>query len=179
MKIKNRQQMLILLAGAVVALFAADSLVLAPLTKSWKTRSTRLVELRTKVDDGRRLLARAQSLQDRWKEMRDNTLPNNPSLAEQRVLEAFNRWAQRNRLTIVSLSPQWKHDADDYMTLECRVEATGSLDRVTPFLYDLEKDPMALKLQNVELSSRDNTGQQLALGLQVSGLVLTSQPQTR
>jgi hypothetical protein len=32
---------------------------------------------------------------------------------------------------------------------------------------------MALKLESIEISSRDNDGQQLALGLQVSGLVLT------
>ncbi len=38
-------------------------------------------------------------------------------------------------------------------------------------------DPMALKLQSVELSARDNNGQQFALGLQVSGLILTPQDQ--
>ena len=40
-------------------------------------------------------------------------------------------------------------------------------------LYDLEKDPMALKLELVELSSHDTEGQQMLLGLQVSGLILT------
>jgi hypothetical protein len=46
---------------------------------------------------------------------------------------------------------------------------------VSRFLYDVEKDPMALRLEIVEVSSRDAEGQQLALGLQVSGLVLTPQ----
>ena len=61
------------------------------------------------------------------------------------------------------------------MTLECRVEAAGTLSTLSRFVYELEKAPMALRLQSVELSSRDNDGQQLALGLQVSGLVLTPQ----
>jgi len=39
------------------------------------------------------------------------------------------------------------------------------------------KDPMALKLESVELSARDTTGQQLTLDLQISGLVLVSQKQ--
>jgi hypothetical protein len=38
---------------------------------------------------------------------------------------------------------------------------------------------MALKLQSVELSSHDNTGMQLALGVQISGLVLTPNEKTR
>jgi len=41
------------------------------------------------------------------------------------------------------------------------------------FIYDVEKGPLGLKLESVDLTSRDNTGKQLSLGLQISGLVLT------
>jgi len=61
------------------------------------------------------------------------------------------------------------------MTLQCRVEASGNLNTVTRFLYEIEKDPMALRMDAVEISARDNEGQQINLGLQVSGLVLTAQ----
>jgi hypothetical protein len=174
-QIKNRQQLLALLAGAAVALFAADSLILNPLIASWKARSTRLTKLRDDIRNGRDLIDREDSLRHRWENMQAHTLPNNPSLTEQKVLSSFNKWSQESRVSILSISPQWKHDTDDYMTLECRVEAAGNLNAVTSFLYNLEKDPMALKLQSVEISSRDNEGQQLALGLQVSALVLTPQ----
>ena len=119
--------------------------------------------------------SRENNLRNRWEQMRTNTLPNNPSMAEQQVLRAFDRWSQDSRISITSISPQWKHDADEYMTLQCRVEAAGTLNTLSRFLYDVEKDPMALKLEIVELSARDAEGQQLALGLQVSGLVLTPQ----
>jgi hypothetical protein len=69
-----------------------------------------------------------------------------------------------------------KHDSDDYMTLESRVVASGDLSALSRFLYELETSPMALRLQGVEISSSKSDGQQLALGLQVSGLVLTPQP---
>jgi hypothetical protein len=32
---------------------------------------------------------------------------------------------------------------------------------------------MALKIESLDLNSKDNTGQQLTLGMQISGLVLT------
>ena len=57
----------------------------------------------------------------------------------------------------------------------CRVEAEGTLWFLSRFIYDIESDPLGLKLESVDFSSPDNTGQKLTLGLQVSGLVLTSQ----
>ena len=127
MNLKNRQHLLALLAGAAVALFAADKLVISPLANSWKARSTEITKLRRQVAEGRSLVQRADSLNNRWEQMRTNTLPNNSSVAEQQVLKAFDRWSQESRISILSVSPQWKHDTEDYMTLECRVEAAGNI----------------------------------------------------
>jgi len=175
LKIKNRQQLLAMVAGAGVVLFIADKLIIDPLTNSWSERRTKITELRKKVQDGQALLKREQSLRGAWNEMRSNTLTNNSSLAEQQVLKTVDRCAGDSRASITSINNQWKHDSEDYMTLECRVEAAGDLPALTRFLYNLEKDPMALKLQSVELGSRDNNGRQLTLGLQISALVLTPQ----
>jgi hypothetical protein len=179
MKTESHQQLLIVLAIGAAAVFAADKLVVGPLTKLWKARSIRVAELRKEVADGALLLQREKSLRARWDEMRKNTLPNNTSLAEQQLLKAFDAWSRESRVSINGITPQWKHDADDYMTLECRVDASGDLATLSRLLYDIEKDPMALKLESVELSARDNAGQELAMGIRVSGLVLTpgGQPQ--
>jgi len=174
-KIKNRQQLLIIGVIAVAALFAGDKLILTPLGNLWTARSKQIAELKKKVESGAQLIQREQSLHNHWNQMRTNTLPVNPSRAEQQLLRAFDRWSQDSKISITSLSPQWKHDSDDFMTLQCRVEAAGNMSAVSRFLYDVEKDPMALRLEIVEVSSRDAEGQQLALGLQVSGLVLTPQ----
>ena len=58
------------------------------------------------------------------------------------------------------------------MTLECRADAFGSIQAVTRFLYEVEKDSLALRVEAVEITARDNDGQQLTIGLQVSGLQL-------
>src|SRR6185369_284427 len=174
MKLKNRQQLLTFAAVALVAFFAADKVIFGPLGAAWTPRSKRITELRKKVFDGKALTRREDSLRSRWDTMRKNTLPNNESAAEQQVLQALDRWARDSSLTITSFGQQWKHDNDDYMTLLCRVEASGSLERVRHFLYELEKDPMALRLESLEISSRDTEGQQLSVGLQISGLVLVA-----
>jgi Tfp pilus assembly protein PilO len=158
-----------------VALLAADQLLLTPLVALWKGRAARIVELRKQVTQGQRLLDRESALRTRWAQMRSNTLPAQPSVAEQRLLKAVDTWAQESRLTIVSVAPQWRRENDEFATQLCRVEAAGNLATLGRFLYDLEKDPLALKLESVEISARDNEGQQLALGLQISGLVLAPQ----
>jgi hypothetical protein len=60
------------------------------------------------------------------------------------------------------------------MTYECRVDAAGDLGKLSRFIYSVERDPMALKLELVELGARDKEGQQISLGLQLSGLVLNT-----
>jgi hypothetical protein len=171
---KNRQQLLVIGAIVAIALFAGDQLVLSPLMKAWNARATRVVELRKKISDGKILAQREQGIRSRWEQMSHNALPNNTSVAEQQVYKAIDLWAQNSGIAISAITPQWKHDSDDYMTFECRVDAAGDLGKLSRFLYSVERDPMALKLELVELGARDKEGQQLSLGLQLSGLVLNT-----
>jgi hypothetical protein len=43
---------------------------------------------------------------------------------------------------------------------------------VARFLYEMENSPTALRLENLEIASKDTEGQSLTFGLTVSGLVL-------
>jgi hypothetical protein len=176
MQINNRQQMLVIVIAAGFALLVADRLVFTPLKDAWKARAARIVDLRKAVMQGAQLRERERNIRDRWISMRTNTLPENVSAAENEVLRAFDRWSQDSRISIASIKPQWKQADDDYMTYECRADAFGSLQAITRFLYEIEKDPLALKIESVEINARDNNGQQLSLGLLVSGLRLNPKP---
>jgi hypothetical protein len=173
MNLKNRQQLLAAIAIAGAALFAGDKLLFTPLVKGWKNRAVRVADLRKRINQGELLLQRQEGIRSRWDQMRTNTLPADASVAEQRLLQAFESWAQESRISVTSIAPQ-KRDTDDYTSLECRVDAFGSLSTVSRFLYDIEKDPLGLKLETVEISARDNDGQQISVGLQISGLILSS-----
>ena len=175
MPTKNRQQLLIIAAAAIVGLFLLDQFVIEPLRDIWKKRDERIVQLKQDFKDGQALVARERGIRNHWRDISTRTLTNNTSSAEQRVLQAIDRWAQSSGAVVAGVNRQWKKDADDYMTFECRVDVTGDLRRVNQFLYSVEKEPMALRLQSVELSARDKEGRQLALALQFSGLILTPQ----
>src|SRR5881397_2910947 len=157
MKIENRQRTLALVAITAVVLLASDRLILTPLTRAWKARAGRIAELKREVTQGGMLLERERVIRTRWSGMRTNTLPNNVSAAESEVLRAFDRWEQDSRISVTSKKPQWKRNEDDYRTFECRVDA-ARLPALTRFLYEVEKDPLALKVESVEIASRDNDG---------------------
>lgn len=173
MPTNNRQQLLTVAAIGAAAFFAGDRLLFTPLTTWWKERSSRIQELRQKVASGEELVKRGAVIRGRWSDMRTNTLP--ASTSEEQVSKAVEDWSRESGLSITGLTPQWKRDAEDYSTLVCRVDAFGNVESVSRFLYDIEKSPLALKLESIEMSARDNNGQQIALGLQISGLVLNSE----
>jgi hypothetical protein len=174
MNLSTRQQWLGLIAIAGLALLAADSLVRAPLVRLWKERSAEIARAKASVERGESLLSRERVIRDRWSHMRTNTLSSEVSVAENQVFRAFERWSQGNRMVINGIKPQWRNYSEDYATLECRVDAAGALGDLTRFLYEIERDPLGLRLEVVELNSRDDRGQQLTLGLQVSGLQLNA-----
>ena len=173
MNLSNRQQLLGVIAILSVALLASDRLLLTPLTRVWKERSVEIAELKRSVEQGAQLLDRDAVIRQRWDQMRTHTLTNATSIAENHVLRAFDRWSQDSRISIHGIKPQWKIN-EDYSTLECRVDAAGGLPEIARFLYEIEKDPLGFKLDFVEITARDERGQQLTLALQVSGLQLNS-----
>ncbi len=175
MKIENRQQFLIVLTAVVVALWLGDMVVFEPLGKLWSARSAQITSLSKQVKDGNTLIKRETAVRSRWSDMRTNSLAANPSLAGQQVIAALDNWSRASGAEVTSIMPQWKNDSTNYMTFNCRVEASGTLGNLSQFLYSIEKGPMALKLDSVELSAHTDTGQQLTLGLQISGLALIQQ----
>ena len=172
MNLTKRQQTLAIFAIVLVGLYVADKLVFTPVTRSWKARSERISELKEQLRDGNETLKRETTLREQWDRMRRNTLVNVKSEAESQMLKAFERWSKDGGVSVSSIRPQWKEAEDAYKTLECRADVGGSLSAIAHFLYLVERDPLGVKVDSLELASRNNEGSQLSLVVQVSGLLL-------
>ena len=96
---------------AAVALFAADKIILTPLTNLWSARSKEITKLETDNRNAKALAKQEHRLRARWDEMRRNTLPQDESLAGQQLLRAVDKAARDNGLKITSINPQ-RHDAE-------------------------------------------------------------------
>lgn len=167
----NRQRLLMILAGAGLGLLLLEYWVRVPLTNLWQAHSAEIVKLRKNVLEGHGLIAREAQLNRVWADMQANALPKDPAQGQQDVISAFDRWGRATSIDLGSIRPQWKRGASDrYSLLEVRVDATGSLAALNRFLYELENSPLALRVDSIELTSRDDYGSKLTLGLVVSGL---------
>jgi hypothetical protein len=174
LNVPDRQRWLMIGAATAVALLILDSVLFTPLTKMWQTHRAEISRLRTSVAAGRGTIARAAQIERVWAEMQANALPKDPAQAEQDVISAFDRWGRANNIELSSIRPQWKRGATErYSLLECRVDATGSIPTLSRFIYELERSPLALRVDSIELTSRDDGGSRLTLGLIVSGLRLS------
>jgi hypothetical protein len=179
MNLNKRQQLLAIAAIAMVGLFLADKIVFTPLVASWKARSERIAKLKEQVRDGTETLKRERALREQWDNLRTNALAGAKPEAESQVLKAFERWSQAGGVSVSSIRPQWKEVEEDYKTLECRADVAGSLSAITRFLFQIERDPLGVKVDSMELTSRNNEGSQLALVIQVSGLLLNPPKQVK
>jgi hypothetical protein len=169
----DRQRWLLILTGVAVGLLVLDSLVLSPLTRAWQARSAEIARLGKLVADGESIVARGERTRGLWQEMQGQALPADPAKAEQDLLTAFDRWGRAGGVEVASIKPQWKRgQTSQYSLLECRVDVTGPLPAMVRFLHEVEKSPLALRIDSLELNSRDDTGGKLSLGLLVSGLRL-------
>ncbi|HWC59464.1 MAG TPA: hypothetical protein VHC44_07195 [Verrucomicrobiae bacterium] len=174
MQIKNRQQFLTILTLTAVGLLAVDRIISPPLTKLWKDRQAQIAKLKKDVNEGNLLHRRKDLLHKRWADIQAAALPNDPTAAEQQLFNGLNRWAQFSGITIMNIAPSWKQANDPaYRTLECQVDAAGGLVPLSQFLYAMETDPMALKMQSIEMTSKDANGTVINMGVRMSALVLT------
>lgn len=169
----KRQRLLLIVAAAGLGLLVLDRVLFTPLGRAWLAQRAEIGALRQSIDNGRNVIARADQTRQRWAEMQAGALPRDPAQAEQDLITAFDRWGRTSGIELGSIRPQWKKGVTPrYSLLECRVDATGSVAALSRFLYELERSPLALRVDTLELSARDDNGQRLALTLTVTGLRL-------
>ena len=172
MKIKNRQDLLVVITVAVVALAILVNFIFPPILGWWTARQKQIADLRAEIKDGEQMIKREPVIRSHWQEMQTNALSSDMSTAEQQFLNAMDGWSQHSGAEITSIMPQWKNDGTNYITLDCRVETAGDLNSLSRFIYEIENGPMMVRLDSVELSSHDVNGQQLTLGVEINGLAL-------
>ena len=173
MKNSRRQLLLKIIAASVVGLFLFDRMVLSPVLSRWAEQTTRIADLREKVQRGRQLLERETTIRGRWAEMQRANLPLDVSSAENLAFKGVGRWARDSQINLTSLTPQWQSHDEGYETLECRVAATGDQASLGRFIYELETDSLPVNLEECEFTTRDPRGAQLTFTAHMTFLRLT------
>ncbi len=174
MKADQRQSLLKIGAAVCAGLLLLDRVVLTPALAGWHEQGERIAALREKVDRGRQLLEREDSIRGRWAEMQRENLPAEVSAAENEVFKAIGRWASESGIAFTNLTPQWQTHDEGFETLECRASGTGNQASIGKFIYEMETDHVPVNLEECELSARDAHGSLLNLTARFSFLRLAA-----
>jgi Tfp pilus assembly protein PilO len=172
MTFNQRERIVALAAILCLGALVGDRLIMVPLQSLWRTRTGRVAELRKSLEKGRILAAREEAMRERWQDMKQRSLPADVSVAENQVLRSLSRWAQESSLDVTSRRPRWTNEEEGSKKLEFRVAAQGRMDSIARFLYELETDPLPLKVEQLEIAARDESGGTLAVDVRFTGLVL-------
>ncbi len=172
MRSKNRETILKIAVAAVVGLFLLDRVIIGPLLTHWKEQGDRIASLREKVTRGNQLLERERSIRSRWEEMIRTDLPEDGSAAENEVFKGIGRWAGASRINFTNVTPQWRNNEQGFDTFECRAAANGDQSSIGRLIYEIETDKLPARLEECEITARDNKGQQLMVAMRFSFLRL-------
>ncbi len=167
---QSQQKILKIIAVLCVCALIGDRLLITPLLSLWDDRSERIQELTKSVTKGTMLLEREEALTDQWSYMKNNAMPEDMSAAENQVIKAIDRWVRNSRVNLVSIKPQWKREDDAYQTFECRAVAQGNMQTIARFIYELEQDDGAIKVESLDISANDDKGSSLNMAVRFSGL---------
>lgn len=169
---RSREWILTVVAGACIGAWVADSFIFTPLTELWKSRSERIEELNKQLIKGEMLVKREDDIREHWSEMRRNAFTSGVPDAEDKILKSANRWAQESGLGLSSLKPRVTQESEEFQKVEFSASGQGSIESVARFLYELERDVLPLKVEEVQLGVHDKTGKELTLDVRFSGLLL-------
>jgi Tfp pilus assembly protein PilO len=172
MGFKFRERILVVAAGVCIVLLMGDRFIVTPLYRLWKARAERISLLKQNLEKGALLLDRKGDIDQRWLDMNERSLSADIAEAENKILNAVNSWASRSSFNLSSIKPRWLHDEVNSKKLEFRLSGTGDVESLYRFLYEIESDSLAIKLEDIEISSRDEKTRDLALSVRFTGLIL-------
>ena len=175
MGFNGRERVLVIAMALCLGALAGDRLVVSPLYALWNERAAAINELEEFLSKSSLLVDRRDVLSERWAEMRARSLPPSESRAENEVLGSVTRWAQECRLEITALKPRWIREDAAYSTLDLRATGQGSLEAITEFMYRLETDGLPVRVESIEVATRDDSGSLLTFDLAFTGLQLTGE----
>lgn len=172
MALTNRERLIMILAGAAVAILIADRYFLGPVLK--KRSQTRQMKqtFQAEVEQAKAVLQRQKVIERRWNQMKDAGLSYKITDVEGGVFRHLEGTSQRSRFLLTSIQPERTSNEGRIGQVEFMVSGTGTLDAVTRFLWDIEMADVPVRIDSLQLGANDEDATQLSLQLKLSTVYL-------
>jgi len=182
MNLNKRENLILAVAALCITVLIANKFIITPMIDTYHTRTTDISKLKADLERGHYLIKREKDISEDLKKMLASSLPDDTTVVEKQMFAAIERWKGASSLNITAQTPRWEKDVGGDIPiqakinkLEIKISATGTIQSIARFLYEMETDPLALRVEDVEITSRDSKGQNLTLESRVTGLVIAQE----
>jgi hypothetical protein len=159
--------MIVAVTGLAVAIFAGDRYVLTPYVRARQAVAEESDRLVAKLHDTTLLFNKRKRMDKEWNQMLAGGLASNAADAERQLL-AVRDWAQESGLTNLSTTPRREPRNDQTQIVRLDASANGSLASVAKLLWRIETARVPLKVDELDLRSRTDGTDDLAVTFKVS-----------
>jgi len=174
--LSKREKIIVWVTAVVVGVLALDWLVVGPLLTARSEASVRVSEKQDELDRAQRTFENARRVNRRWAEMVRGQLQQDASSAESAVLNGVRDWAQASRLTLTSLKPERTEKQKDFTRITFRATGFGTMEEVAGFLFQAQTAPIAVRVTDVQISSRKEGLDDLSINVGVATIHLNDDP---
>jgi hypothetical protein len=172
MALSSRERVIVMVTGLAAVVWAGDAYVLTPYINARKAVSDERKALVDKLHSASQLFAKQRRMEDEWKQMVSGGVTSDPAEAERNLL-VVRDWAQEAGLTNLSTTPRREPRNDQTQVVRLDASAVGNLASVVKLLWRVESARLPLKVDDLDLRSRADGTDDLAVSFKVSTIWVT------
>lgn len=168
MNLSRREKIIGLVTGIVVGALILDQLIVSPLLERLDNALTMIQQHQEDLEQAESTFKSDLAARRRWKQMVGNGFKADASAAEGQLLDRVRDAAQRSGINVQSFKPERSEKVSGFYRITIRVTATGNASQAARFLYLLQTDTIPLKVMDLQISSRKDGTDDLAIQMGVS-----------
>ncbi len=173
MNLKKRETLIGLLAFGLILLFIGDRLIFSPLYDRWKSNSEQIEQLVMQIDKAEKTIQLKKSVHAELLRMRKMALPKERSKAESQLLSQLADWSGSSGFQTDTTKPTYLSKRvegyESFPTIELKTSGKGDMEQIVRFLHTLETAPVAVAIESLKITARDEDLDNLTLSITISG----------
>lgn len=168
MNLSRREKIIGLVTGIVLGALVLDQLVVSPLLERLDNAVTMIQQHQEDLQKAESTFTSDLAARKRWKQMVGNGFKTDASAAEGQLLDRVRDAAQRSGISVQSFKPERSEKVSGFYRITIRVTATGNTSQAARFLYLLQTSTIPLKVMDLQISSRKDGTDDLAIQMGVA-----------
>ena len=166
--LSKREQLLFYAALAILGLWVLNLFVLTPITDVMNQTRQERDRLATEVATMYDLIDRRPMMRQRWQEMQDQGLTENPSVTEQMVFQHLQQWSDEYGVVLTTMTPSRNPVEVGMPSINFNVAGKGSLAGVCRLVYQLEETSLPVRMESLTLGSTNAAGESLTIQMKLN-----------